>query len=130
VEPRPDIDAPLVTVIQLTLLTDVHAQLDPVVTETVPPPPVEPIVAAVGDTLYVHCAYAGRGSSRQRSARMTPQHRTIIGTLGVRTAFRDFSGRIRPPLHIPGRCRQPQDADVQDVSGAPERAHFLFWDAG
>ena len=32
VEPRPDIDAPLVMVIQLALLVAVHGQLDPVVT--------------------------------------------------------------------------------------------------
>jgi hypothetical protein len=43
--------APAVTVIQLTLLTDVHAQLDPVVTAILPPPPVEGIDALVGDTL-------------------------------------------------------------------------------
>jgi hypothetical protein len=32
VEPRPAIEAPLVTVIQLALLVEVHAQLEPVVT--------------------------------------------------------------------------------------------------
>ena len=51
VDPRPDMLAPAVTVIQLTLLTDVHAQLDPVMTEIVPPPPVEGIEALVGDTV-------------------------------------------------------------------------------
>jgi hypothetical protein len=43
--------SPAVTVIHVTLLTDVHAQLDPVVTAMLPPPPVEGIDALVGDTL-------------------------------------------------------------------------------
>jgi hypothetical protein len=44
-------DAPLVTVIQLAPLTDVHAQLDPVTTVMLPAPPVEAIDTLVGDTL-------------------------------------------------------------------------------
>jgi hypothetical protein len=51
VDASPVIEAPLVTVIQLTLLTEVHAQLEPVMTETVPPPPVEGIEAVAGDTV-------------------------------------------------------------------------------
>ena len=52
-EPRPVIDAPLVIVIQAALLTAVHAQLDPVVTETLPLVPVEGAFTAVGATLNV-----------------------------------------------------------------------------
>ena len=51
VEPRPDIEAPLVIVIQLTELVDVHGQLDPVVTATLEFKPVEPAETVVGATL-------------------------------------------------------------------------------
>jgi hypothetical protein len=51
VDPSPDIEAPLVTVIQLALLTDVHAQLEPVVTAMLALRPVEGAEALVGDTL-------------------------------------------------------------------------------
>ena len=50
-DPSPDIDAPLVIVTQLTLLTAVHAQLDPVVTDTLPLVPVEGALTDVGATL-------------------------------------------------------------------------------
>jgi hypothetical protein len=43
-----------VTVIQLTLLTDVHAQLEPVDTKMLPFNPVEVADTVVGDTEYVH----------------------------------------------------------------------------
>jgi hypothetical protein len=42
---------PLVMVIQLTALVDVHGQLDPVVTATLPLLPVEGTETVVGDTL-------------------------------------------------------------------------------
>jgi hypothetical protein len=70
----------LVKVTQLTELVAVHEQLEPVVMEMLPKLPVEGAVMLVGDTLYVHCANAGRASSRQNSANKTPQHRTIIGS--------------------------------------------------
>ena len=50
-EPRPDIEAPLVIVIQLTALVAVHAQLDPVVTDTLPLLPVDGAFTDVGDTV-------------------------------------------------------------------------------
>ena len=50
-EPRPDMDAPLVIVIQLTALVAVHAQLEPVVTATLPLVPVDGALTAVGDTV-------------------------------------------------------------------------------
>jgi hypothetical protein len=50
-EPRPDIEPPLVIVIQLTALVAVHAQLEPVVTDTLPLVPVDGELMAVGDTL-------------------------------------------------------------------------------
>jgi hypothetical protein len=42
---------PLVMVIQLTLLADVHAQLDPVVTAMLPLLPVDGADTLVGETL-------------------------------------------------------------------------------
>jgi hypothetical protein len=45
--------APLVIVIQLTELTAVHAQLEPVVTAMLELVPVEGTDTLVGDTLYV-----------------------------------------------------------------------------
>jgi hypothetical protein len=51
VEPRPVIDAPLVIVIQAALLVAVHAQLDPVVTATLPLVPVDGAFTVVGDTV-------------------------------------------------------------------------------
>ena len=51
VDPSPDIDAPLVTVIQLTVLTDVHAQLEPVVTAMLALLPVDGTDSFVGDTV-------------------------------------------------------------------------------
>lgn len=75
-------------VIQLTLLTAVQAQLDPVTIETLPNSPVEGAVTVVGETLYVHCADAGRAPSTKNNASMTPQHRAIIGSsLGVERAL-------------------------------------------
>jgi hypothetical protein len=68
-----------VIVIQLTELTADHAQLEPVVIETLPIIPVDGTDTAVGDTEYVHCASAGRASNRQTSANRMPQHRTFIG---------------------------------------------------
>ena len=50
-EPRPDIDAPLVIVIQETLLTAVQAQLDPVVTEMLAFNPVDVADTVVGETV-------------------------------------------------------------------------------
>ena len=44
-------DAPLVIVIQLTALLAVHAQLEPVVTATLPVLPVDGAETVVGDTL-------------------------------------------------------------------------------
>jgi hypothetical protein len=51
VEPRPAIDAPLVIVIQATMLVAVQAQLDPVVTDTLALLPVDGADTLVGDTL-------------------------------------------------------------------------------
>jgi hypothetical protein len=68
-----------VTVIQVAPLTDVHAQLDPVTTVMLPAPPVEATVALSGETVYVHCASAGRAWSTQTSANAMLQHRTNIG---------------------------------------------------
>ena len=50
-DPSPDIEAPLVTVIHDTEEVDVHAQLDPVVTAMLPLLPVEGTDTLVGDTL-------------------------------------------------------------------------------
>jgi hypothetical protein len=50
-EPSPDIEPPLVIVIQLTALPAVHAQLDPVVTAMLPLVPVAGAFTADGDTL-------------------------------------------------------------------------------
>ena len=86
----------LVNVTQLTALVAVHEQPDPVMIEMLPKLPVDGALTVVGDTLYEHCAYAGRASRRQNSASMTPQHRTIIGTLVVRTAVPLNGGRIPP----------------------------------
>ena len=44
-------DAPAVTVIHATLLTDVHAQLEPVVTAMLALLPVDGADTVVGDTL-------------------------------------------------------------------------------
>jgi hypothetical protein len=71
--------APLVIVIQPTVLTAVHAQLDPVITVMLPTPPVDGTEMFVGETEYEHCAYAGRGamaSPARINARSTPD-RTI-----------------------------------------------------
>ena len=46
------------TVIQLTLLTDVHGQLDPVVTAMLLLLPVDGTDTLVGETLYVQLAAA------------------------------------------------------------------------
>jgi hypothetical protein len=94
----------LVNVTQLTELTAVHEQLEPVVIEMLPKLPVDGAVTLVGDTLYEHCANAGRASRRQNSAKMTPQVRTIIGSPLVRTATPNCRARMRPKLHIPRRC--------------------------
>jgi hypothetical protein len=50
-EPSPDIEAPLVIAIQPALLTAVHAQLDPVVTDTLALSPVDVAETLVGETL-------------------------------------------------------------------------------
>ena len=50
-EPRPVIDAPLVIEIQLSLLTAVQAQLDPVVTEMLAFNPVDAADTVVGETV-------------------------------------------------------------------------------
>ena len=50
-DPRPVIDAPLVIVIQLALLTAVHAQLEPVVTAMLPVVPVEGAFTNTGETV-------------------------------------------------------------------------------
>ena len=44
-------DAPLVTLIQPTELTDVHGQLEPVVTAMLPLLPVDGTATSIGDTL-------------------------------------------------------------------------------
>ena len=72
--------APLVMVIQLTELTAVHAQLEPVITVMLPTLPVDGTEIVVGETEYEHCAYAGRAaatSTAKISASRTP-HRTVI----------------------------------------------------
>ena len=51
VDPSPDIDAPLVTVIQAALLVDVHAQLEPVVTAMLLLLPVDGTATSVVDRL-------------------------------------------------------------------------------
>ena len=50
-EPSPVMEAPLVTVIQATLLTAVHWQLDPVVTEILPFVPVDGALTVSGATV-------------------------------------------------------------------------------
>jgi hypothetical protein len=50
-DPSPDIEAPLVIVIHATLLTAVHAQLDPVVTDTLALSPVDVAETLVGETV-------------------------------------------------------------------------------
>ena len=50
-EPRPVIDAPLVIVIHAALLVAVHAQLDPVVTDTLPLVPVDGAFTRMGETV-------------------------------------------------------------------------------
>jgi hypothetical protein len=69
-----------VKVTQLTELVAFHEQLEPVVMEMLPKLPVEGEVMLVGETLYEHCADAGRASRRQISASRTLQHRRIIGS--------------------------------------------------
>ena len=51
VDPSPDIEAPLVTVIQVAWLVDVHAQLEPVVTAMLLLLPVDGAVRLVVDRL-------------------------------------------------------------------------------
>jgi hypothetical protein len=51
VEPSPDIEAPLVIVIQPAWLVDVHAQLDPVVTAMLLLLPVDGTATSVVDRL-------------------------------------------------------------------------------
>ncbi len=51
VEPSPDIDAPLVTVIHAALLVEVHAQLEPVVTAMLLLLPVDGAMRLVVDRL-------------------------------------------------------------------------------
>ena len=79
VDPIPDIDAPLVIAIQPTLLVAVHAQLEPVRTKMPPLRPVDVAETVNGETVYVHCASAGRApASRQPSTRSAAQDRAII----------------------------------------------------
>jgi hypothetical protein len=77
-DPRPVLDDPLVTVIQLTALAADHAQLDPVITVTDPLLPVEGTETVVGDTEYVHCASAGRALKTDTSTNTAPSVRILI----------------------------------------------------
>jgi hypothetical protein len=55
-------------VIQLSGLVAVHAQLDPVITETLPLMPVNGTDWLSGETLYVHCASARLGQTTVRTS--------------------------------------------------------------
>jgi hypothetical protein len=83
-DPSPDIP-PLVIVIQGTVLTGVHAQLEPVTTEILLLSPADDADTVVGDTLYVHCASAARTSSphheAKSSASVTPPRRSVMHIL-------------------------------------------------
>jgi hypothetical protein len=80
-DPSPDMP-PLVIVIQGTVLTGVHAQELPVITEMLLLSPADDVDTVVGDTLYVHCASAARTSSphheAKSSANVTPARRSVI----------------------------------------------------
>jgi len=83
-DPSPDIPG-LVIVIQATVLTGVHAQLEPVVTPMLLLSPADDAETVVGDTLYVHCASAARTSSPHHeatsSASVTPPRRSVMHIL-------------------------------------------------
>jgi hypothetical protein len=96
-----------VNVIQVTELVAVHEQLEPVVIEMLPKLPVDGALTLAGDTLYEHCANAGRASRRQNSANKTPQHRTIIGSPLGEDALRfaewtAAAGAYPGPMAVPG----------------------------
>lgn len=80
IEPRPDMP-PLVIVIQLTWLVPVHAQLDPVITEMLLLAPVDGTDTLSGDTVYEHCACAGRGLSTNATAISAVHNRTVINPI-------------------------------------------------
>jgi hypothetical protein len=69
--------APLVIVIQLTELTAVQAQLEPVITVMLPILPVDGTETVVGDTEYEHCACAGRASRTRANTSRTPNRHVI-----------------------------------------------------
>jgi hypothetical protein len=69
--------APPVIVIQLTELTAVQAQLEPVITVMLPRLPVDGTETAVGDTEYEHCACAGRAERIRATASRTPNRHAI-----------------------------------------------------
>jgi hypothetical protein len=83
-DPSPDMP-PLVIVIQGTVLTGVHAQLEPVTTEMLLLSPADDADTVVGEALYVHCASAARTSSPHHeatsSASVTPPRRSVMHIL-------------------------------------------------
>ena len=105
-DPRPDMEARLVMVIHATALVAVHAQLEPVMTETVPLKPVEGADTLAGDTEYVHCASALRASRTRASAMSGQQRRSVMNGLVA----------IPDRLHIPRRTPTPQPAVLPEVT--------------
>jgi hypothetical protein len=76
--PIPDPVAPAVTVIQLALLTAVHEQLVPEITESVKALAISGTETAVGVTVAVHCASTRRTPTTKTSAINTQQSRSFI----------------------------------------------------
>lgn len=91
-------------VIQLTELTAVHAQLEPVVIDTLPSSPVEAAETLVGEIEYVHCASAGCTSAMARPTTSNAAHTRAF----IRCLKADWGATSRQSrwLHKADRSRE------------------------
>src|SRR6478672_3718648 len=112
----------LVTVIQLTVLTALHEQLVPVITDTALVEPVDGTDTLVGVTVaLVHCAVAARASSVTSAATVTRRTRCLMApTCHAAGAYRTpRAGRKnRPVLRDVGQKRvQNSVGELRDCLG-------------
>lgn len=92
-----------VTVIQLSLLTAVHVQFVPEMTDNEPVVAVCGTETVVGVTVDVHCASAARTSSVRAIATMIQKYRVFISSV----LNRQGHDRRSNPLHTLSLCEGP-----------------------
>jgi hypothetical protein len=89
-----------VTVIQSTLLTAVHRQLWPVITDRALVLPFDGTETIVGVTVAVHCASTGATPAAKMSAPRAHKRRSVIAMPPVRAWFGPMELTARS-VHIP-----------------------------